>query len=356
MSSETEPKPASPKPESLDVENLKIDDSTKPCTSEENITEPSSPSADSPYEENDKMKMFVGGLSWQTKDEGLKAYFEKFGKVKEVSIKKDQHTQRSRGFAFVVFEEEGCVEKVLAHEDHQLDGRKIDAKKAKALKKECKLFVGGVNPETTDEVIKEYFSEFGEVTLVERPLDRTTKKPRGFCFVSFKELEACKTILAKESKMHTIDGREVEVKDGSKPKHQRRTAFNGFPRFHDAWMFGGQAYPYPGQFYGQYGNGFNMYNNYNGYNGKNNYRGKRNYNNQGGYQKQYSNGGGYQKQYNNQGSYNNYQQGGYQANDGYQANYSESYNQVGGGYTNGNHQGNYQPEKVEARAQNNYKY
>ena len=97
--------------------------------------------------------------------EGLKAYFEKFGKVKEVSIKKDQHTQRSRGFAFVVFEEEGCVEKVLAHEDHQLDGRKIDAKKAKALKKECKLFVGGVNPETTDEVIKEYFSEFGEVKI-----------------------------------------------------------------------------------------------------------------------------------------------------------------------------------------------
>ena len=98
------------------------------------------------------------------------------------------------------------------------------------------------------------------------------------------------------------------------------------PGFHDGWMFG-QAYPYPGQFYGQYGNGYNMYNNY-AYNGKNNYKGKRNYNN-GGYQKQYNNGGGYQKQY------NNFQHGGYQANEGYQANYNENYNQVGGGYTNG---------------------
>merc|ERR1712183_258240 len=98
MNSESDPKPSSPKPESLDVENLKISDSPKPASLEENSTEPSSPKADSPYEE-DKMKMFVGGLSWQTKDDGLKAYFEKFGKVKEVSIKKDQHTQRSRGFA-----------------------------------------------------------------------------------------------------------------------------------------------------------------------------------------------------------------------------------------------------------------
>jgi len=348
MNSESDPKPSSPKPESLDVENLKISDSPKPASLEENSTEPSSPKADSPYEE-DKMKMFVGGLSWQTKDDGLKAYFEKFGKVKEVSIKKDQHTQRSRGFAFVVFEEEGCVEKVLAVEEHELDGRKIDAKKAKALKKECKLFVGGVNPDTKDEVIKEYFTQFGEVTLVERPTDRATKKPRGFCFVSFKEVDACKNILAKESKMHTIDGREVEVKDGSKPKHHlKRGNFNGFARYNEPWMYQ-PAYPYPGQFNGYYGNGYNMYSNFN-YNGKsNNYKGKR-YNN--GYQKNYNNG--YQKPYNNQANFNNYNY-----NDGYQANYSENYNQVGGGYSNGNHQGNsFQQDKVnEPRTQNyNTKY
>ena len=58
------------------------------------------------------------------------------------------------------------MEKVLAVEEHELDGRKIDAKKAKALKKECKLFVGGVNPDTKDEVIKEYFTQFGEVSIL----------------------------------------------------------------------------------------------------------------------------------------------------------------------------------------------
>ena len=50
-------------------------------------------------------------------------------------------------------------------EKHMLDGRVIDPKRAKALKKDHKLFVGGLNPDTPTEVIKEYFSKFGEVSI-----------------------------------------------------------------------------------------------------------------------------------------------------------------------------------------------
>lgn len=55
---------------------------------------------------------------------------------------------------------------VLAQKEHRLDGRQIDPKKAMAMKKEPvkKIFVGGLNPETTEERIREYFGAFGEVS------------------------------------------------------------------------------------------------------------------------------------------------------------------------------------------------
>lgn len=58
---------------------------------------------------------------------------------------------------------------MLAQKEHRLDGRQIDPKKAMAMKKEPvkKIFVGGLNPETTEEKIREYFGAFGEASVVE---------------------------------------------------------------------------------------------------------------------------------------------------------------------------------------------
>ena len=51
----------------------------------------------------DNCKMFIGGLSWETDEARLKKYFEKYGRVKDVDIKRDFETNRSRGFGFVLF-------------------------------------------------------------------------------------------------------------------------------------------------------------------------------------------------------------------------------------------------------------
>ena len=49
-----------------------------------------------------------------------------------------------------------------------LDGRKIDPKRAEAIRKDGKLFVGGIKTETDNEKIKEYFSNFGEVCFQDK--------------------------------------------------------------------------------------------------------------------------------------------------------------------------------------------
>jgi cold-inducible RNA-binding protein len=71
-------------------------------------------------------KLFVGSLSWDTKDDGLRAAFEKFGTITEAKVISDQATGRSRGFGFVTFTDDASAEKAKAALDGtMLDGRAI---------------------------------------------------------------------------------------------------------------------------------------------------------------------------------------------------------------------------------------
>jgi RNA recognition motif-containing protein len=69
-------------------------------------------------------KMFIGGLSWETTDEGLRNYMQIYGEIEDVLIMKDSLTNRSRGFAFLTFKNPASIDKVLQTE-HYIDGKKV---------------------------------------------------------------------------------------------------------------------------------------------------------------------------------------------------------------------------------------
>jgi cold-inducible RNA-binding protein len=79
------------------------------------------------------MKLFVGGLNFETDNAGLRRGFESFGEIDDVAVISDRETGRSRGFGFVTFREESDGKKAMAAVDGQmLDGRTVRVNEATA--------------------------------------------------------------------------------------------------------------------------------------------------------------------------------------------------------------------------------
>jgi len=168
-------------------------------------------------------KLFVGGLSWQTTEDGLQHYFESMGMdVERVLIMRDKVTGRSRGFGFAILKNPDLLDKAVSSSLH-LDDRRIEAKRAipkremeKTMKK---LFVGGIPISLNNAEFKKYFEQFGAVTESQVMTERETGRSRGFGFVTFHEEETAERVLATQ---HAIQGKPVEVKRAEPKKVERQ--------------------------------------------------------------------------------------------------------------------------------------
>ena len=78
-------------------------------------------------------KLFVGSLSWNTTDEGLRTAFAPHGEIAEAVVVTDRDTGRSRGFGFVTFEDDEAADQAIAAlNGTELDGRTIRVDVAQA--------------------------------------------------------------------------------------------------------------------------------------------------------------------------------------------------------------------------------
>jgi len=78
------------------------------------------------------MRIYVGNLSFDTDDAGIRDAFGEFGEVEEVAIITDRDTGRSRGFAFVTMTDSGEAQAAIeAMNGKELDGRTLNVNEAR---------------------------------------------------------------------------------------------------------------------------------------------------------------------------------------------------------------------------------
>lgn len=77
------------------------------------------------------MKLFVGNLSFNTTDDGLRAAFSAHGAVDSASVVYDRMTNRSRGFGFVEMgNRDEAMAAMRALDGANLDGRPLTVNEA----------------------------------------------------------------------------------------------------------------------------------------------------------------------------------------------------------------------------------
>jgi cold-inducible RNA-binding protein len=79
-------------------------------------------------------KLYVGGISYSTSNDGLKDAFAQVGEVTSATIIMDKMTGRSKGFGFVEFANDADADAAVAKWNGQeLDGRKLTVNEARPM-------------------------------------------------------------------------------------------------------------------------------------------------------------------------------------------------------------------------------
>ncbi|XP_053281901.1 heterogeneous nuclear ribonucleoprotein A1b isoform X4 [Pleuronectes platessa] len=174
---------------------------------------------DVPREPEQLRKLFIGGLSFETTDESLRAHFEKWGSLTDCVVMRDPNTKRSRGFGFVTYSQVQEVDEAMNDRPHKVDGRVVEPKRAVSREDSNrpgahvtvkKIFVGGIKEDTEECHLRDYFQQFGKIEVIDIMTDRATGKKRGFAFVTFDDHDSVDRIVIQ--KYHTVNSHNCEVR------------------------------------------------------------------------------------------------------------------------------------------------
>ncbi|XP_052175925.1 UBP1-associated protein 2A-like isoform X2 [Diospyros lotus] len=146
-------------------------------------------------------KLFVRGLAWNTTSETLCAAFEMHGEIEEGAVIVDKTTGKSRGYGFITYKDMESAQAALKAPSKLIDGRMaacnlacegLSSASIPPDQAQRKLYVGGLSPDTTSEMLLFFFGRHGEIEEGSVAYDKDTNKSRGFGFVTYKTVEAAR--------------------------------------------------------------------------------------------------------------------------------------------------------------------
>ena len=172
---------------------------------------------------NDKRTLFINNLPFDVEKEQIKEMFNKFGKILDIRIIYNPHTQKPRGYGYIEFEEENSVDKIINYnKNFEINGRKIMVSKSISVEKlrnavKYVLHISNLNFKVKEKDLEELISK--EIDK-EKDLKKIflckddNGKFKGYGFIEFNNKEAFDKILKLNGKV--FKGRNLVIKESTR--------------------------------------------------------------------------------------------------------------------------------------------
>ncbi|PAN51532.1 hypothetical protein PAHAL_9G600800 [Panicum hallii] len=175
--------------------------------------------------ERDQRTVFAYQLSLKADERDVYEFFSRAGKVRDVRLIMDRNSRRSKGVGYIEFYDVMSVPMAIALSGQLLLGQQVMVKPSEAEKNLVqstasssgaasggarKLYVGNLHSNINEEQLRQVFEPFGQVELVQLPLDPLTGLCKGFGFVQFARLEDAKAAQSLNGQLD-IAGRVIKV-------------------------------------------------------------------------------------------------------------------------------------------------
>lgn len=174
-------------------------------------------------EKIEKLRIYVGSLSFDTDEETVRSVFGEYGEVFSVILPKDSQSGGSRGFAILTMPTEEGKRAMEELNGMELDGRKIEVNEAQPKGYQAsttKIYIGNLDFDTPEEAVRDIFADYGEVKSCVLPEDKDFGGSRGFGFVTM-DRESAKAAMDELDGIE-LDGRNIRVSeaDGGRTRTQ----------------------------------------------------------------------------------------------------------------------------------------
>ncbi|WJX21537.1 hypothetical protein P8452_10959 [Trifolium repens] len=181
--------------------------------------------------ERDQRTVFAYQISLKADERDVYEFFSRAGKVRDVRLIMDRNSRRSKGVGYIEFYDVMSVPMAIALSGQPLLGQPVMVKPSEAEKNLVqstaavaggpngnlgpysggarRLYVGNLHSSITEADLRRVFEAFGQVELVQLPLD-DIGHCKGFGFVQFARLEDAKNAQSLNSQLE-IGGRTIKV-------------------------------------------------------------------------------------------------------------------------------------------------
>ncbi|XP_062204938.1 uncharacterized protein LOC133906987 isoform X2 [Phragmites australis] len=175
--------------------------------------------------ERDQRTVFAFQLSLKADERDVYEFFSRAGKVRDVRLIMDRNSRRSKGVGYIEFYDVMSVPMAIALSGQPLLGQQVMVKPSEAEKNLVqsnatsggaasggarKLYVGNLHSNITEDQLRQVFEPFGQVELVQLPLDPLTGLCKGYGFIQFARLEDAKAAQSLNGQLD-IAGRVIKV-------------------------------------------------------------------------------------------------------------------------------------------------